>query len=379
MNESPAIQCDQQRDGNDWGRIHIPLTGVDTYMSWIMGLIHLTASNYMPAFFQHTSRGERLDAPAASLMASISTKTTHREKGGGFRCYTSADPAAQGPQVAQSGCQGPPALCNAMPADRQSLRHLLQLEDLELTPDRVTWLLRTNSPAPDVHGRKSASGNAEPAGNPPLWRTPNSVHRLGRQQVSAKPNVNVGYSELPPTTHARFPEPIGHLEPGKMLERLPAEHKDGQHDHQVGRGTFVNVHRKDDGNALSDGHDDFDLALLQDTRHHLDDAANILDDCGGQLDPIIVDLATGLSGVKPHLTPTQNIPHRVTSYHIKSNLVPGVRHSEEEDTAGGLGAEGIMCKQTWEQSLGNVDGYGEIETGFMGFARPYNLYRKNFN
>jgi hypothetical protein len=136
----------------------------------------------------------------------------------------------------------------------------------------------------------------------------------------------------------------------------------------------VNVHRKDDGNALSDGRDDFDRALLQDTRHHLDDAANILDDCGGQLDPIIVDLATGLSGVKSHLTPTQNIPHRVTSYHIKSNLVTGVRHSEEEDTAGGLGAEGIMCKQTWEQSLGNVDGYGEIETGFMGFARPYNLY-----
>ena len=31
VNESPAIQCDQQRDGNDWGRILIPLTGVGTH------------------------------------------------------------------------------------------------------------------------------------------------------------------------------------------------------------------------------------------------------------------------------------------------------------------------------------------------------------
>lgn len=272
VNESPAIQCDQQRDGNDWGRIHIPLTGVDT---------HKTA--YLP----HTSRGERLDAPAASLMASIPTKTTHREKGGGFRCETSADPAAQGLQVARSGCQGPLALCTAMPADHQSLRHSWQLEDLKLTPDQVTWLLRTNSPAPDVRGRKPASGNAELAGHSPLWRMPNSVHRLGRHQVSAKPNINVGYSELPLTTQAHFPELIGHLEPGKMLERLPTEHEDGQHDHRVGRGTFVNIHRKDDNNALSDGHDDFDRALLQDIRNHLDDAANILDDYkGGRLDPI---------------------------------------------------------------------------------------------
>jgi hypothetical protein len=42
--------------------------------------------------------------------------------------------------------------------------------------------------------------------------------------------------------------------------------------------------------------------------------------------------------------------------------------------AGGLGVEGIMRNQTWEQSLGNADGYGEIEPEFMGFARPYNLY-----
>lgn len=64
VNESPAIQCDQQRDGNYWGRIHIPLTGVDTHK---------------PAVFPCTSRGERLDAPAASLMASIPTKTTPRK------------------------------------------------------------------------------------------------------------------------------------------------------------------------------------------------------------------------------------------------------------------------------------------------------------
>jgi len=262
-----------------------------------------------------------------------------------------------------------------MPANHQSLRHSLQLEDLKLTPDRVTWLLRTNSPAPDVRGRKPVSGNAELVGNPPLWRTPNSIHRLGRHQVSAKPNINVGYSELPLTTQAHFPELIGHLEPGKILERLPTEHKDGQHDHRVSRGTFVNIHRKDYNSALSDGHDGFDRALLQDTRNYLDDAANILDDCeGGQLDPTIVDPATGLSGVKPHLAPAQNIPHRVASYHIESNLVTGIRHSEEEDTAGGLGVEGIMHNQTWEQSLRNADGYGEIETEFMGFARPYNLY-----
>lgn len=160
-----------------------------------------------------------------------------------------------------------------------------------------------------------------------------------------------------------------------MLERLPTEHEDGQHDHRVGRGTFVNIYRKGDNNVLSDGHDDFDRAMLQNTRNHLGDAANILDDCeGGQLDPIIVDLATGLSGVKPLLAPAQNMPHRVASYHIKSNLVTGIRHSEEEDTAGGPDVEGIMRNQTWEQSLRNADGYGEVETEFMGFARPYNLY-----
>jgi hypothetical protein len=125
-----------------------------------------------------------------------------------------------------------------------------------------------------------------------------------------------------------------------MLERLPTEHEDGQHDHRVGRGTFANIHRKDYNNAPSDGHDDFDRVLLQDTRNHLDNAANILDDYEG--DPMTVDPATGLSGVKPHLAPTQKIPHRVASYHIRSNLVIGVRHSEEEDTAGGLGVEGIM-------------------------------------
>jgi hypothetical protein len=68
------------------------------------------------------------------------------------------------------------------------------------------------------------------------------------------------------------------------------------------------------------------------------------------------------------------MPHRVASYHIKSNLVTGIGHSEEGDTAGGLGVEGIMRNQTWEQSLRNADGYGQIETEFMGFARPYNLY-----
>jgi hypothetical protein len=163
-----------------------------------------------------------------------------------------------------------------------------------------------------------------------------------------------------------------------MLERLPTEYEDGST--TTGSAvehlrTSANIHRKDYNNALSDGHDDFDRVLLQDTRNYLDNAANILDNYeGGQLDPIIVDATTGLSGVKPHLAPTQKIPHRVASHHIRSNLVTGIRHSEEEDTAGGLGVEGIMRNQTWEQSTGNADGYGEIEPGFMGFARPNNLY-----
>ena len=360
VNESPTIQCDQHRDGNDWGRIPIPLTGVDTHK---------------PVFFPHTSRGERLDAPAARSIASIPTKTTHREKGGGLRCVTSVDPAVKGPQVAPSGCQGPPALRTALPADHQPFRHLLQLEDPKLTPDRIAWLLQTNSPAPDVRRRRLLPGNAELASNPPLARMPHSVHRLGRHQVSAKPNVDVGYSELPLITQARFSELIGHLKPGKMLERLSTEHEDGQHDHPVGRGKVVDIHRKDYNSALSGGHDDFDRALLQDTRNHLDDTANILDDYeGGQLDPTIVDPATGLSSFNPHLAPAQNTPHRAASCHTRSNLVTGIRHLEEEDTAGGLGLEGIMRNQTWEQSLGTADGYGEIETGFMGFARPHNLY-----
>jgi hypothetical protein len=76
------------------------------------------------------------------------------------------------------------------------------------------------------------------------------------------------------------------LESGKMLEPLSTEHEDGQHDHPVGRGRFVDIHRKDYNSVLSNGHDVFDRALLQDTRNRLDDAANILDDYeGGQLDP----------------------------------------------------------------------------------------------
>ena len=55
----------------------------------------------------------------------------------------------------------------------------------------------------------------------------NSVHRLGRHQVSAKPNINVGYSELPLITQAHFPELIGHLEPGKMLDVCQPSTKTG--------------------------------------------------------------------------------------------------------------------------------------------------------
>jgi hypothetical protein len=42
--------------------------------------------------------------------------------------------------------------------------------------------------------------------------------------------------------------------------------------------------------------------------------------------------------------------------------------------ASGLGLEGIMRRQTWEQSLRTADSYGEIETEFMSFVRSYNLY-----
>ena len=186
-----------------------------------------------------------------------------------------------------------------------------------------------------------------------MSRTPNSVHRLGRHQVSAKPNINIGYSELPLITHPHFPKLIGHLEPDQILERVLTEHEDGQHDHPVGRGEFVDAHRKDYDSALSNGHDDFNRALLQDTRNHLDDAANILDYEGGQLALTIADPATDLSSFEPHLAPTQNMPHRVVSYHIRGNSVTGIRHSEEEDTAGGLGLESIMRNQTLGKSLGN--------------------------
>jgi hypothetical protein len=160
-----------------------------------------------------------------------------------------------------------------------------------------------------------------------------------------------------------------------MLERLPTEHEDAQHDHLVGRGKFVDIHQKDYNSTLSDSHDDFDHALLRDARNHLDDAANIPDNYeGGQLDPTIVDQLPAYLVSNHTSLPHRIYPHRVASYHIRSNLVTGIRHSEEEDTAGGLGLEGIMRKQTWKQSLRTADGYGEIETEFIGFARPYNLY-----
>src|ERR1700730_14075643 len=123
-----------------------------------------------------------------------------------------------------------------MPADHQPFQH--SLEDPELTPDRVVWLLRTNSPTPDVRKRRPLPGSAELASKPPLARIPNSIHRLGRHQVSAKSNINVGYAELPLNAQTHFAELIGPLELGKMPERLSTEHEDAQHDH---RGKFVDT------------------------------------------------------------------------------------------------------------------------------------------
>jgi hypothetical protein len=76
--------------------VPIPLTSIDMHK---------------PAFFPHTSRGERFDALAARSIALIPRKTTHHEKGGGFRCEVSADSAVTGPQVAPSGMPRSPCFC----------------------------------------------------------------------------------------------------------------------------------------------------------------------------------------------------------------------------------------------------------------------------
>lgn len=96
---------------------------------------------------------------------------------------------------------------------------------------------------------------------------------------------------------------------------------------------LVDIRRKDYNSTLSDGHDDFDQALQQDTRNHLDDAANILDDYeGGQLGPTVVDPAAGLSSFKPHFAPTQ--------YTTRSSIIPYQKQFSHWDQAFRRGRHG---------------------------------------
>jgi hypothetical protein len=360
VNQSSAVQFDQYRDAKAWGTIFTSLTNLDEH------------KHTLPA---QTSSGEGLEAPAARPRISIPRKPIHRNKGAECVNEASADPAARGPEVAQSGRQG---LYAAGPADNFSFRDSTGLGDTRLTPEQVAWLLNTDSQAREVRNWGTIYDNAVQSSNHlpvPLWRTFNSVHRLGLQHGYAEPDMKACYSESPLNARARIQEPIGHSEPDTKLDHMQIPHKGHQHDHLAIHGTTGDFYHLGSNSALSDGHDDFDRGLLCGPVTFLDDTANILDDFeAAQLDPAFLDPVTGLSDVSPDLASAHVEPTAAARDQNRSIIDIGPKHSEDEVAASRPGIDGLLRNQTWERKLGRGGGCGEVENEFTGFARPHILY-----
>ena len=351
-----AVQFNQPRDAEDRGKTCIPLTKPDEREDALLAC---------------TGRPEGLEGSAVRSMASSPGKFTHPQKGDGFLNKATVVPAAPEPQLAQSGRQG------ARPADHQSLRDSLQLDNLRFTPDRVAWLLSTNAASLDAHGRKTVSENAELAVDSPqvpLWRTHDSVHRLGRYQQPAEPTIAVSYSEPSLTHQIHFPETIGPVEPVTKPRPFQLDQEDL---YWVEHETLEENHDAAHKNTLWDGQDDFDRALLQEpcSKNTFDPSPNMLGnfdferaeylfaDPGTTLPHVAEDLAFGDDGFE-----ATGLDHNI------SNTVARPAHSEEDIAAGVFVADGLLRNRMLGPNLIPGKGHQEDEEQFTGFARPHVLY-----
>ena len=349
-----AVQFDQPRDVEGRGRVHVPLTSLDEHKHRLLA---------------YTSKHEGVEASAKRLPASIQRKPNHQQKGDESVIEATADSAAPRNQVAQSGRQG------GTPADHQSLRDSLPRGNLVFSPDSVVRLLSTNPPSADVRSGKPVGGNVELTRNSPqspIGRTHNYLHRLRPRHEPAEPPLALGYSEPSLTAEVRFSEAVGQAEPAGKPEPFQAGHEDV---YPVECEMLDDNHNKVLYNAVWDGQDDFDRALLQEScsKTPFDPSANMLDDFDcARTNHSFADLGTAPPRTEESLGFGRELEETWLDQRI-SNIVARPVHAEEF-AAGGFAANGLVRSRSLGPNFPPKNGCQLEEEQFMGFARPHILY-----